>query len=197
QRPPDVAGLEPEHRAGVVVDRRDAPAAVDDELADRRLLERRLDRRGRRRLPFFPRRAAPAPARLEPGRRVSREPRARWGVPQRLRLAKREEASSGQREVEIREDALLRGRVEVHERVPREEEVDPGDRRVLHEVVAAEDDTPADVVPEAQAVVGAREVLRPELVWHDGQLLCRVRGMAGLIERLLVDVGGGDLYPLL
>src|SRR3712207_7894178 len=58
---------------------------------------------------------------------------------------------------------LFRSRVEVHQRVAAGQEVDAGDGRVLHEVVAPEDERAPQVLAEGEPVVHALEVARPEL----------------------------------
>ena len=83
---------------------------------------------------------------------------------QRLRLAQEQEPAVVQGEVEVVEHAALGLGVEVHQGVPADEEVDPGDGRVLHQVVAAEDHRPSQVLPEhAGAVGGLEEALDQDL----------------------------------
>src|SRR5581483_4180283 len=80
-----------------------------------------------------------------------------------LRLAQEEITLRAEREVEGGEDASLRRRVEVHERVAGDEEVDARDRRILDEVVAAEDHRPAKVAAERVGAVHRLEVLLAQL----------------------------------
>src|SRR5206468_11143354 len=63
------------------------------------------------------------------------------------------------------------------------------DRRVLDQVVAAEDDVAAEVLAEHPAVVDGLEVLLPQPGRDVLQVLEGVARLAGLVERLLVHVG--------
>ena len=65
-----------------------------------------------------------------------------------------------EREVEPLDDPRLRLRVEVHQRVAAEEQVDPRDRRVLQQIVPAEDHGPAQVAVDHEGAVDRIEVLR-------------------------------------
>lgn len=142
----------------MVVDRADPSPGIDDHLAEGRLLERRLDRDLGRLAAFLLGQPQPGRTRLDLGRGVPGEDAALQVVGneqvaaalQRLRLAEHEVAAARQGEIEVREYSLLRRCVEVHDRVPRQEQVDTRDRRILHQVVAAEDDAAADVAAKAQ-----------------------------------------------
>ena len=85
-------------------------------------------------------------------------------------------------------------RVEVHERVPRHQQVDFGDRRILDEVVAAEDHRAAQVLSKREVPVRGLEVALAQLRRHVFDLLRRVHGVAADVERLVVDVRGVDLH---
>src|SRR3712207_6917662 len=78
---------------------------------------------------------------------------------------------------------LFRSRVEVHQRVAAGQEVDAGDGRVLHEVVAPEDERAPQVLAEGEPVVHALEVARPELLGNPFHLLRRVRPEPRLVDR--------------
>src|SRR5262245_48204032 len=114
---------------------------------------------------------------------------------QHLRLAEEEEAAVGQREVEAAQDPGLGLAVEVHEGVAADEEVDPGDRRVLHQVVAAEDHRPAELLVKDVVAGRPLEVLLDVRSGDLLHVLRAVRRLPGLVQRFLVDVGGVDLDP--
>ena len=98
-------------------------------------------------------------------------------------------------EMEAIQDPGLRLAGEVHERVPAHQEIDSRDRRVLDEVVPAEDDRATDVLVEEIPIVDALEVSRAQLRGDVLDLLGRVGRVARLDQRVLVDVGGIDLHP--
>ena len=86
--------------------------------------------------------------------------------------------------------------VEVHERVAADEQVDARDRRVVNEVVAAEDHRPAKVLAEheapcrcARSSARAAPAAPPRPPWP-------CSSPAGLGQRVLVDVGRVDLHAL-
>ena len=102
-----------------------------------------------------------------------------------------------QREVEVAQDVRLRLRIEVHQRVAADEQVQPRDRRVLDEVVAAEDQRSPQVGAERVALVRrarssaraapaarARPRARVYVAWRAAS------------SALLVDVGRVDLHAL-
>ena len=71
---------------------------------------------------------------------------------QRLRLAQEQAAVVDQREMEAaRRIAGLRLGVEVHQQVAADEQVDPRDRRVLHQVVPAEDDGASQIAVDRRS----------------------------------------------
>ena len=111
-----------------------------------------------------------------------------------LRLAEHQRPVIAQREVEVAQDPALGLRVEVHQRVAAEEQVDPRDRRVLHQVVAAEDDRPPQVLAEREPGVGALEVPLAQRLGHGLEPLGGVDGLACHRERAVVDVGRVDLH---
>src|SRR4051794_20628371 len=113
-----------------------------------------------------------------------------------LGLAEEQVAPRVQREVEAPQDARLRLRIEVHERVAARQEVDPRDRRVLGEVVAPEDHRPAQVLAERVALVALLEVALEERGRDRLDLLGRVRGLASLVQCVLVDLGRVDLHAV-
>src|SRR5438552_7077984 len=93
---------------------------------------------------------------------------------QRFGLAEHQEALALGGEGVIREDAALRRRLEVHERIARDQQVDPRDRRVLQQVVATEDDGPPDVVAEEKPTVVLMEEALAKLGAQALELLGRV-----------------------
>ena len=80
---------------------------------------------------------------------------------QRLGLAQEQEAAVVQGEVEPVEDPGLGLGVEVHQGVAAGQQVDPRDRRVLDQVVAAEDHRAAEVLVEDVAAVASARSTSP------------------------------------
>ena len=115
---------------------------------------------------------------------------------QHLGLAEEQHAAVGEREVEPGEDPGLGLGVEVHQRVAADQQVDPGDRGVLDQVVAAEDHRAAQVLAEDVAAGRPARSTAPELRRDAARPRGRRSGLPGLGERLLVDVGGVDLHPV-
>ena len=101
-----------------------------------------------------------------------------------------------EREVEALQDVSLRLGVEVHQRVPAGEQIEPRDRRVLHQVVAAEDHRASQVGAEHVAPAARLEVAVAQRPVHAFHLLRRIAREARLAERFLVDIGGVDLDAL-
>ena len=95
-------------------------------------------------------------------------------------------------EVEATEDFGLGFPGEVHEGIPAHEEMHAGDRRVLDEVVAAEDDGPAQVLVEDISIVDAIEVALEVLGRNVLHVLGGVARVARLGEGLVIDVGSVD-----
>ena len=116
---------------------------------------------------------------------------------QHLGPAEQQDPLVVEREVESAEDLGLSLGREVHERVSAHEQVDPRDRRVLYEVVAAEDHAAAQVLAEHVPLIGALEEPLERLARHLLELPREVRAVPRDVERLLVDVGGVDLHALL
>ena len=150
ERPSQVARCQPEERPRLEIGQRELSVAVDDELRDRDRLEagvaderigREPDERVFRGRQLHARRSFARRFCEDSALQVDRheEVAARR---ERFRLPEEEEPALSQGEVEARQDAPLRFRVEVHERVAREQQRDPRDRRILDQVVAAEDDRP-------------------------------------------------------
>jgi hypothetical protein len=113
-----------------------------------------------------------------------------------LGLAEEKEAAGAEREVEVREDRVLRLHAEVHERVARDEQVDLRDRGVAQEVVAAEDDRAADVAAHRQPAVAVFEVLGAEILRDRFGRFCVVARVPSFAKRVVVEVSGIDLDPL-
>ncbi len=101
-----------------------------------------------------------------------------------------------EREVEPLDDPRLCLRVEVHQRVAAEEQVDPRNGRVLQQIVAAENHRPAQVAVHHEGAVDRIEILADHLFRHITDLTWRVGCGAGLRQRLLVRVGGVDLHAV-
>ena len=115
---------------------------------------------------------------------------------QHLGLAEQQHAVVVEREVEPPQDLRLRLGGEIHQRVAADEQVDAGDRRILDEVVAAEDHASPEVLAEHVPLIGPLEELLERVAWHVLYLPRQVGAVTGVVERLLVDVGGVDLDPL-
>ena len=202
----DVLGAEAEHPSRAVVRHGERPVAADDDLRAAREVVRALAQRvgcaRRRRAREIGRHDADAVAHRRADDLVEDPPldvrRAEQvGVrDEHLRLAEHEHAVVVEREVEPAQDPRLRLRVEVHERVAADEQVDPGDRGVLHEVVAAEDHRTPQIAAERVALVGALEEALERLAGHVLDGPCRVRAVARGVERLLVDVRRVDLHAV-
>jgi hypothetical protein len=114
-------------------------------------------------------------------------------VEQHLRLAEREEAALTQREVEPADNLTLRLVVEVHQRVAAEQQVDPRNRRVIEQVVAAEDHAAAQVLLEYPSAGRLVEVLVAQLGRQCFDLAVGVGRLAGGVQLFLVHVGRVDL----
>ena len=162
QRPADVARGQREQRLGMFVDQRDVVVPADHHLRDRTRREGPLaqfvDAAGvgaalRRRL------VAEDAADLRVGlgtlrntRRLRSTGSNRLPCVSSISALPRNSTPFGlQREVQAAEDLRLGLGVEVHQGVAADQQVDPGDRRVLHQVVAAEDHRAAQVLPEHEA----------------------------------------------
>ena len=85
---------------------------------------------------------------------------------------------------------------EVHQGVAADEQVDARDRRVLHQVVPAEDHRPPQLVAERVLVALPFEIAVSQLLGDLFQVLGLAPPLASLGQRLLVDVGGVDLDPV-
>jgi hypothetical protein len=94
------------------------------------------------------------------------------------------------------QDAALRFGVEVHQGVTADDQVDARDRRILDEVVAAEDDRAPQLLVEREPTAFVGEVLAEQRPRDRGHGLLRIAGGARLVERPIVDVGRVDLDAL-
>ena len=95
--------------------------------------------------------------------------------------------------MEAREQSLLKVRLEVDQQVAADDEVQVRQRRVLHEVVPAEDAPAAQVTSEPIELPVAGEVSLEERRGHLLELLETVQSVPGDGQRVLVDVGAIDL----
>ena len=100
-----------------------------------------------------------------------------------------------QRVMEPRQDPTLRLRREIDERVAADQEVEPGDGRILGHVVAAEDHRAAKSGTKHQTLALAFEVPRFQVVVDRSEVLRNIAATS-FGERILVDVGGVDLDPV-
>ena len=176
QRAPDLLGPDAEQRARRQVGERQRAAARHDELRVRPDLERRVaagavDLHGGSGSGVPVRHAGDARLERRAAVELAEDPPLevdrREDVAVRdhhLRLAEHQQAVVAQREVEVTQHATLRLGREVHERVAADQQVQPRDRRVGDEVVAAEDHRPAQVLAERESLIGALEVLRAQLL---------------------------------
>jgi hypothetical protein len=98
-----------------------------------------------------------------------------------------------QREVEERQDGLLRVRLEVDQQVPAGDQVEPRERRVADQVVRREHDALAERLRDLIAVLAQREEPLPALAADTGDLLFGIEAGARHLQRCLVHVGGEDL----
>ena len=116
---------------------------------------------------------------------------------QGLRPAEEQVAARDERELEVGQDPGLDLGGEVHEGVAAGEQVDPGDGRVLDQVMTSEDQGPAQVAAEDPVLAfGVEETPRPVLAERVHQVLEAVAPAPRLGERVLVGVGGIDLHRL-
>ena len=95
--------------------------------------------------------------------------------------------------MEAREQSLLEIRLEIDQQVATDDEVQVGQRRVLHEVVPAEDAPAAQVASDPKELAVAGEVSIDERRGHLLELLETVQSVPGDGQRILVDVGAIDL----
>src|SRR6266576_389932 len=111
-------------------------------------------------------------------------------------LAQEEVALLGQGVVEAGQDLGLCLRFEVHECVTRDQQIDPGDRRILQEVVAPKDDRTAQVAAEEEMIALGLEVFLPQGGRDFLQVLGGGSALARPGQRVVVDVGGINLGSL-
>ena len=110
-------------------------------------------------------------------------------------LPRNERATVLQGEVEAVHDPGLRFGVEVHQRVAAGQHIDVGDRGGVDEVVATEDHRPAEVLAEDEVGPETFEVGPQQGLRQPRHCLGAVGGVAGDVQRRLVDVGAVDLHP--
>jgi hypothetical protein len=182
-------GRNPNWPARPLVEHREQPVGVDDELHDRADVEHRRKHRrliyrietvffvGLRHdghpLPPVVLRDLPEDSPSQVDRRKQRRMRQ-----QHLGLAEEEHSLIGECEVEARQHPALRLGVEVHQRIAADQKVDARNRCVLNQVVAAEDHRPAQVLVEHEPIVLRRKVLLEPRCRHGRHLLLRVDGRA-------------------
>ena len=207
ERAADVARGHAEQVLGLPVDHRDQSVRADHDLRER-CGEQRLGAegvqtgglgpgRGRRQL------AEQRPVLRDVAHRSAEHPalqvdgrEQRTVAQQHLRLPQQQHPGGAEGEVEAAEDARLGLGGEVHQGVAADEQVDPRDRGVLHEVVAPEDDRPPQVLAEDVAAADEVEVAVEQLGRDPADLALGVAGLPRVAQGLLVDVGGVDLDPV-
>ena len=106
-----------------------------------------------------------------------------------LRLTQEDEAVLVERVVEPRQDPRLSLGGEVHERVATDQDVDPGNGRILHQIVAAEDQGAPEIRAEREARPARLEVAVGQLRRNVLQLVAEVSAGPRLGECFFVDVG--------
>lgn len=99
--------------------------------------------------------------------------------------------------MEAREQALLEVRLEVDEHVATDEQVDVRQRRIVDEIVPAEDAEPPQVAPKPIHVPFAREVPADVALGQILQLFQPVERLPRRRERIGVDIRGVDLHVAL
>ena len=116
---------------------------------------------------------------------------------QHLGLAEKEQTFVIQCKMKAGDDARLRFRVEVHQRVPADEQIEPRNRRILNEIEATEDHRAAKLAFHHE-LVGVRvlEILRAELCRHGRNRFSVVNAMPCLGERIGIDIGGVDFHAI-
>ena len=187
---PTIGLREAEGQPRLARSRGPGPAHVDHDLRDRGLVEARVaevavDRQGKAGRPSVQssrtllRGREPGARREHAASEVDRDEETR-PRDERLRLAEKEVAVVVEREVEVADDPPLRLGVEIHERVPADEQVDSRDRRVLDDVVAAEDHTATEVLPDRVPPVVVIEVAVAQLLGNVCKRLRRIRRMSPL-----------------
>src|SRR5262245_35509835 len=160
ERSAEVFERETEHRAGLPVGEYEGTALVDYELAELTHLET-----GVTEYPMAPVRQVPGMLERHEWHPVGPEwfpclgedavlqrDRGEEGGPSEEHFRAPQEEKTGviECEAELSQDSSLRLRVEIHQRVPAHEEVDPRDRRAVYQVVMTEDDRATEVLPKIE-----------------------------------------------
>ena len=85
--------------------------------------------------------------------------------------------------------------LEVHQRIPADQQIEPRDRRVLNEIEATEDHRAAKLAFHHE-LVGVRviEILRSQLCRHGRDRFSVVDAMPRMGERIGIDIGGVDFH---
>src|SRR5206468_5697621 len=110
--------------------------------------------------------------------------------------AEQKEAAVVEGEVQPGQYPSLGLGIQVHQGIPAGEQIDSGYRCVVDQVVAPEDDLPAEILAEEVETVQVLEVPGEELGGNSLDLPVLVGGVTGSVERVVVDIGGVDLDPL-
>ncbi|CAG7000123.1 hypothetical protein PICSAR164_02743 [Mycobacterium avium subsp. paratuberculosis] len=207
QQPADVARREPEDRLGLLVDHRDGVLAGHHDLGHRAGPERQIAHRCQPRqvgVAFVERaRRVVVVQAAVAADRLAEDPvlEAQRGEPvtvaeQHLGVPQKQRALRGKRKMQAPQHISLGLGVQIHQRVAAHQQVHPGDRRILDQVVAAEDHRPAQILVKNVAAVDLFEVAGQQIRRHRLDRPGVVGGAARLGQRVLVDVGGIDLHPL-
>ena len=75
-----------------------------------------------------------------------------------FRPAEDQDALVGEREVKTRQNPALRLRIEVHQRIAAHQDAHARDRRILNQIVTAEDDRSPQIAVEDESIALAKEI---------------------------------------
>ena len=117
----------------------------------------------------------------------------------RLRAAEKQDAAGTETVVKQRNEFLLHFRRQVDQQVAAAQDVQLGEGRVHDEVLRRKDHHLADLLAHPVAVFFLDEEPAQPLRRHVGGNVVREEALAGLVDRVLVQVGGEDLqtkFPL-
>ncbi len=111
----------------------------------------------------------------------------------RLRFPEEQHPIIVQREVEPCHNPVLRFGVEIHQSVAAYKQVQPRDRRVLNDVVDAENHAPTQFLREHILVSGRFEILLPQFWRNRLDILGRIHAVPRVRKGFLVNVRGVNL----
>src|SRR2546423_10596152 len=94
------------------------------------------------------------------------------------------------------ENASLRLRIEIHERISADQQIDFGDRGIVNQIVAAENHAASQRLLEIEPPVLALKVSPAHLLRDVLHFLRRVRSVSRIRQSLVVQIGRVDLHAL-